>query len=129
MPGGYTLNRWTRIAGICRGVFVSGMMKKTRTTLAARLIALVVVAAFCFHLSRFYISVDACQHHKKDGNVLQHCKDLPGWLTGYRVPLGTSSTPVPEPVLEPIRVAAFTAPDTTHDISLPPPFHPPRFLS
>ena len=103
--------------------------KEARMTVAMRASAVVLVAVFCFHLSRFYVSVDACQHHRDDGNVLQHCKDLPGWLTGYRVPLGTVSAPAPKPVLELIRVAAFTAADTTHDVSLPPLFHPPRFLS
>ena len=112
-----------------RGDIVSSIGKKPGVAVAGRAIALVMVAVFCFHLSRFYVSVDSCQHHKEDGNVLQHCKDLPSWLTGYRIPLGTVVAAAPEPVLEPIRVAAFTAANTTHDIPLPPPFHPPRFLS
>ncbi|MGH9783153.1 MAG: hypothetical protein ACRD88_03125 [Terriglobia bacterium] len=103
--------------------------KKPRMSVAARAVTVVLVAVFCFQLSRFYVSVDACQHHQDDGNVLQHCKDLPSWLTGYRIPLGTLTAPLPEPALVPIRVTAFTAADTTHDIPLPPPFHPPRFLS
>ena len=98
-------------------------------SVAARAVALGLVAVFCFHFSRFYVSVEACQHHRKDANVLQHCKDIPGWLTGYRVPLGNLTAPAAEPAPEPIRLTAFTPADTTHDIPLPPPFHPPRFLS
>ena len=96
---------------------------------AGRAIALVVVAVFCFHLSRFYVALEACQHHRNDGNVMQHCKDIPSWLNGHPVQLGEWSAPVSAPALEPIRVTAFTPPDPTHDIPLPPPFHPPRFLS
>ena len=98
-------------------------------TFAGRAVALLVVAVFCFQLSRFYVSVDACQHHRDDGNVLQHCKDLPSWLNAHPVQLGEWSAPPPVPALEPIRVAALTPADTTHDVPLPPPFHPPRFLS
>jgi hypothetical protein len=108
---------------------MSRIEKQARMAVVMRGCAVVLVAVFCFHLSRFYVSVDACQHHKDDGNVLQHCKDLPGWLASYRVPPGTLTAPAPAPVLAPIRVAAFTAADTTHDVPLPPPFHPPRFLN
>ena len=103
--------------------------KKTRISIAARAVAVVVVVAFCFHLSRFYVSVETCAHHTEDGNALQHCKDIPGWLTAPRAQLGAVSAPAPEPSLEPVRVIAFLPNDVTHDIPLPPPFHPPRFLN
>ena len=103
--------------------------KKSELSLAARAIALVVVAAFGIQLGRFYVSINACQHHRKDGNVLQHCQDLPSWISLHRVPLGEFSVATPELGLEPVRVSLPIAAEIPHDILLPPPFHPPRFLS
>ena len=108
---------------------MSRIDEQARSTVAMRASSVVLLAVFCFHLSRFYISVEACQHHRQDANVWQHCKDIPGWLTGYRVPLGNLTALAAEPALEPIRLAAFAPADPTHDIPLPPPFHPPRNLS
>jgi hypothetical protein len=89
----------------------------------------VIVAVFGFHLSRFYLSVELCKHDAKDGNTMQHCKDVTGWLNAPRAQMDQASAPLDSAVLEvvPARLEPPVAP--VHDVSLPPPFHPPRFLS
>jgi len=103
--------------------------QKPKISLGAAAVALAVVAVFCFHLSRFYLSVDACSHHTRNGYALQHCKDLPDWLTAPRVKLREFSAPIFKPVLQVIRVNIPTLAPAIYGIYLPPPFHPPRLLS
>ncbi|MCH8267186.1 MAG: hypothetical protein IH846_06705 [Acidobacteria bacterium] len=102
--------------------------KKARSA-AARAIALVVVAMFCFHLSRFYLVIPGCSHYTRDGNYFQHCKDTPDWLTGKWAQLGGISAPVLQQPLEVTWVNVPSQADPTLDNFLPPPFHPPRTLS
>ena len=100
-----------------------------KASIAARLITLVIVAAFGFHLSRFYLSVEFCAHHTKDGSAMQHCKDVVGWLTAPRAQMDEVAAPAYDPLLQtvPMRIETPAAP--VADVALPPPFHPPRFLS
>jgi hypothetical protein len=97
--------------------------------LAARAVALLVIAVFGFHLSRFYLAVEVCSHHIEDGYSLQHCKDVSGWLTAPRVKMDEAPSITLNPAAEQIYVSAAPCPDSAPDVSLPPPFHPPRFLS
>lgn len=101
---------------------------KTSLTIGIHAVALVVVAAFCFHLSRYYLSVELCTHNAKDGNTLQHCKDVLGWLTAPRADLDEVSEPITHTVLPLIRAGSPPRPPGAYDISLPAPFHPPRIL-
>ncbi len=102
--------------------------KKARSA-AARAIALVVVAMFCFHLSRFYLVIPGCSHYTRDGNYFQHCKDTPDWLTGKWAQLGGISAPVLQQTLEATWVSVTSEPSQKLENPLPPPFHPPRTLS
>ena len=97
-------------------------------TVASRAIALLVVFAFCFHFSRFYLSVELCSHDARSGHTLQHCKDILGWVTAPRAVLGKVSSPVFHPALPAIRAGVPGPAAIAYDISLPPPFHPPRIL-
>ena len=103
--------------------------QKAKVSIAARAVALAVVAVFCFHLSRFYLSVELCSHNIKGGYALQHCKDVAGWLTAPRAKMEEVSSPIANPVLEVIHFSVAAPADAAPDIYLPPPFHPPRFLS
>ena len=94
-----------------------------------RVVALAVVAVLGFHLSRFYVSIELCTHHTKDGSAMQHCKDVAGWLTAPRVQMDEVSAPVYSAVLEAVPARIDAPAEPVHDVSLPPPFHPPRFLS
>jgi hypothetical protein len=100
-----------------------------KASISARAIAVAIVAVFCFHSSRFYVSIELCTHNTKDGNAFQHCKDVTGWLTAPRAQMDEVSAPVYNAVLEvaPAKIDASAEP--VADVSLPPPFHPPRFLS
>ena len=89
--------------------------------------ALVVV--FSFQLSRFYLAVSTCSHHTRDGYALQHCKDVLSGLGVNRGQPGGITAAVSHPTLEATWVNLPTQADPTHDIPLPPPFHPPRSLS
>ena len=100
-----------------------------KLSIAARVVALAVVAVFGFHLSRFYLSIELCTHNTKDGSAMQHCKDVSGWLTAPRAQLDEVSAPVCSAVLAVAPARIGTPAEPVHDVSLPPPFHPPRFLS
>ena len=102
---------------------------KANVSIAARAVALVVVAVFGFHLSRFYLAVEVCSHHIEGGYALQHCKDVHGWLTAPRVKMDEVSEPITKPAIEAILLSIPALAPAVHDIPLPPPFHPPRFLS
>ncbi len=102
--------------------------KKAKSA-AAKAIALVVVAMFCFHLSRFYLVIPGCSHYTRDGNYFQHCRDTPDWLTGKWTQLGGISAPVLQQTLEATWISVPIEPSPTLDNFLPPPFHPPRTLS
>ena len=108
---------------------MSGLKNRTIVTIARRAIAVLVVAVFCFHLSRFYVAVEVCSHHTKDGYALQHCKDISGWLTAPRVKMDKVFPPITYPTLVLINVSVAAPSDPVPDIPLPPPFHPPRNLS
>jgi len=103
--------------------------QKQKASIAARMVALAMVAVFGFHMSRFYVSIELCTHNTKDGSAMQHCKDVSGWLTAPRAQMDEVSAPVHSavPAVVPARIEAPGEP--VHDVSLPPPFHPPRFLS
>jgi hypothetical protein len=88
-----------------------------------------VITVFGFHLSRFYLSVEVCSHHTEGGNSLQHCKDVAGWLTAPRVQMEEGLDPIVNPAPTIIESGVTPPADTVPDVSLPPPFHPPRFLS
>lgn len=107
---------------------MTGINRNASVTVASRVIALVVVATFCFHLSRFYLSVELCTHDAKNGHTLQHCKDVVGWISAPRATLGKVSTPVSHTMLPVIRFAIPSPAAMDYDILLPPPFHPPRIL-
>lgn len=95
-------------------------------SLPARVAVLVLLAAFCFQLSRFYIAIPLCSHHTRDGLALQHCKDPLSGLVMNRVQLGVVSAALWQPILEtaPTGLPGDSVP--IHDVPLPPPFHPPR---
>ena len=103
--------------------------QKQRVSIAGRAIALAMVVVFGFHLSRFYLAIELCTHNAKEGNALQHCKDIEGWLTAPRATMDRVSAPVYHAVLEvtPANIAPPAEP--LADVPLPVPFHPPRFLS
>ena len=103
--------------------------QKQKVSIAARAVALAIVAVFGFHLSRFYLSIELCTHNTKDGNAMQHCKDVAGWLTAPRVTMDEASAPACLAVLEVVPARIDTPAAPVADVSLPPPFHPPRFLS
>ncbi len=88
--------------------------KKAKSA-AARAIALVVVAMFCFHLSRFYLVIPGCSHYTRDGHYFQHCKDTPDWLTGKWVQLGGISAPILQQTLEATWVSVPSQADPTLD--------------
>jgi len=98
-------------------------------TIAARAVALLVIAVFGFHLSRFYLAIELCSHHIEGGYSLQHCKDVSGWLTAPRVKMEEGFTPIVSPGPETVHISVTPPADSAPDVSLPPPFHPPRFLS
>ena len=104
-------------------------VKNPKVSVAARAVALAIVAVFCFHLSRFYLSIEVCSHHTKSGYALQHCKDVSGWLTAPRAQMDEVSAPVVSEVLAVVPARIDTPAEPVHDVSLPPPYHPPRFLS
>ena len=97
--------------------------------IAARVVALAVVALFGFHMSRFFVSIELCTHNSKDGSAMQHCKDVSGWLTAPRAQMDEVSAPVYSAVLAVVPAPADAPAEPMHDVSLSPPFHPPRFLS
>jgi hypothetical protein len=103
--------------------------QRAKVTVAARAIALLVIAVFGFHLSRFYLSIELCTHHTETGYAMQHCKDVSGWLTAPRVQMEEGLGPFVNPAQEVIQVSIAPPANTTPNVSLPPPFHPPRFLS
>jgi len=103
--------------------------RKARVSVAARAVAWAVIAVFCFHLSRFYLSIEVCSHHIEGGYALQHCKDVPGWLTAPRAKMDEAPAPISSPPLEVVHVSIAAPSLAPPDIFLPPPFHPPRFLS
>ena len=96
----------------------------------ARVVALVAVAFFCLQLSRFYLVISGgCSHHTRDGYALQHCKDAPSGLAVNPVQLGGTSVAVSQPALEGTPASLPIPAALAYDISLPPPFHPPRNLT
>ena len=103
--------------------------RNQKASIAARLVTLVIVAAFGFHLSRFYLALELCSHDTKDGSSMQHCKDVVGWLTAPRAQMDEVSAPSYDAVLEPLPIRIDWAAATVPDVALSPPFHPPRFLS
>jgi hypothetical protein len=103
--------------------------QRAKATTAARTVALLVIAVLGFHLSRFYLSIELCTHHTETGYAMEHCKDVSGWLTAPRVKMDEVPAVVISPVAELVQVIVTTPIDRTPDVSLPPPFHPPRFLS
>ena len=98
-------------------------------SIAARAVTLLIVAVFGFHLSRFYLSIELCTHDVKNGNTMQHCKDVTGWLTAPRAQMKDVSAPSYNAVLEAVPARIEAPAEPVADVSLPPPFHPPRFLS
>jgi len=100
-----------------------------KVSVAAQVVALVIVALFGFHMSRFYVSIELCTHNTKDGSAMQHCKDVSGWLTAPRAQMDEVFAPVYSEVLAVVPARIDTPAEPVHDVSLPPPFHPPRFLS
>ena len=100
-----------------------------KVSIAARLVALVIVAVLGFHMSRFYVSIELCTHNTKDGNAMQHCKDVAGWLTAPRVQMDKVSAPAYIADLAVVPAPLYQPAEPMHDVSLPPPFHPPKFLS
>ena len=103
--------------------------QKAKVSIAARAVALAVIAVFCFHLSRFYLSVEVCSHHIEGGYALQHCKDVSGWLTAPRVTMDEVSSPLTNPALVVIHLSVAPPDAAPPDTFLSPPFHPPRILS
>jgi hypothetical protein len=103
--------------------------RKQPVSIAARAVALAIVAVFGFHLSRFYLSIELCTHNVEDGNAMQHCKDVTGWLTAPRVQLKEVPSPAYHAVLAIVPALIEAPAEPVADVSLPPPFHPPRFLS
>ena len=97
---------------------------------AARVVALVAVTLLGLQLSRFYLVIPGgCSHHTRDGHALQHCKDAPsGWAVNP-VQLGGTSVAVSQPALEATPASLPIPAALAYDISLPPPFHPPRSLT
>ena len=105
---------------------MTSILSERRISIASRAVALVIVAAFCFHISRFYLSVELCSHHAPNAHSLQHCKDVVGWLTAPRALLGEISSEQFQIIPTESRIAAPSLVPAAYDVSLPPPFHPPR---
>jgi hypothetical protein len=103
--------------------------QKPRATIVARAVALLVIAVFGFHLSRFYLAVEVCSHHLKDSNSIQHCKDVSGWLTAPRVKMDEVPSITLNLVAETAHAGFAPPAGAAPDVSVPPPFHPPRFFS
>jgi hypothetical protein len=103
--------------------------QKQKASITARVVALAMVAVFGFHMSRFYASIELCTHNTKEGSAMQHCKDVTGWLTAPRVQMNQVSAPSNQAILEVVPARIDPPAERVSDVSLPPPFHPPRFLS
>lgn len=90
------------------------------------MLALVIVAVFGFHLSRFYLSIELCTHNTKDGHAMQHCKDVTGWLTAPRAQMDEVSAVSYSTILEAAPARIEPPAEPLADVALAPPFHPPR---
>ena len=88
-----------------------------------------LLALFCFQLSRFYLVAPGCWHGRSDGYSLQHCKDAPDGLGLNQVQPVVLSTVFSQQAATITGVHVLRRAELLVDTPHSTPFHPPRSLS